>query len=280
MPLASDHRYTVISSDCHGGANIADYRPVSRVGVPRRVRRLDGRLREPVRRRQGRRRRPQLGLGPTPVRDAGRRDRGRGDLPQHDPSVLPQGVPGQPAPRRRRRRPRQAHGGHPGPQPLAGRLLRRRPGPASRHRPDHAARRRRRGGRDRMGGRGRPDRRRAPARSASRVRRPSAVRPRLRTDLGHLRRAGTAHHPPFGQRGSRHGSVPRGQRHLPARGHLVGPPHPVAPDHGGRDGTPPHAAVRLHRAGLGLGARGADPAGLLPRPHEQGDGLAGGGLRR
>ena len=27
MPLASDHRYTVISSDCHGGANIADYRP-------------------------------------------------------------------------------------------------------------------------------------------------------------------------------------------------------------------------------------------------------------
>ena len=27
MPLAADHRYTVISSDCHGGANIADYRP-------------------------------------------------------------------------------------------------------------------------------------------------------------------------------------------------------------------------------------------------------------
>ena len=27
MPLASDHRYTVISADCHGGANIADYRP-------------------------------------------------------------------------------------------------------------------------------------------------------------------------------------------------------------------------------------------------------------
>ncbi len=27
MPLADDHRYTVISADCHAGANVADYRP-------------------------------------------------------------------------------------------------------------------------------------------------------------------------------------------------------------------------------------------------------------
>ncbi|MGC4066825.1 MAG: hypothetical protein QM784_19750 [Polyangiaceae bacterium] len=41
-----DDRYIVISSDCHGGGDIHDYRPYLDGAVARRVRRLGRRLRD------------------------------------------------------------------------------------------------------------------------------------------------------------------------------------------------------------------------------------------
>ena len=120
--LAGDH-YIVISSDGHAGAQMHEYRDVPRVEVPRRVRRLGGDVREPVRRPARPTRVPQLGQRRAPARARGRRRRRRGALPQHDPAVLPVGEPAGPA--AGRRRVRAALGRAQGAQPLAGRLLRR-----------------------------------------------------------------------------------------------------------------------------------------------------------
>ena len=54
-----------------------------RLGVARRIRRLGGHLREPLRRPAGPDRLPELGLGPAPGRERGRRHRRRGALPEH-----------------------------------------------------------------------------------------------------------------------------------------------------------------------------------------------------
>ena len=60
-PNRQTERYTVISADCHAGADLRDYRPFLEARVPRRVRRLGRPLRQPVRRPRQARRRPQLG---------------------------------------------------------------------------------------------------------------------------------------------------------------------------------------------------------------------------
>ena len=130
--LAPDHRYTVISADAHAGADIADYRPYLAEPLARRVRRLGGHLRQPVRRPARPDRLPQLGLGEAPGRERGRRDHRRGAVPEHRPALLRGGEPGgAPADRGRLR---ATVGRAPGPQPVAGRLLRqgaRAAGPAS-----------------------------------------------------------------------------------------------------------------------------------------------------
>ena len=75
-----------------------------------------------------------------------------------------------------------------------------------------------------------PDRRRAAARRAARLGPAAALRPRLRAASG--RRARSWACPSTTTRGSavaRLRRLPRGQGHVPARGHLVGPPGAVAP---------------------------------------------------
>ena len=139
------------------------------------------------------------------------------------------------------------------------------------------------GRRDRVGQAERAHRRRPPARRAARFGRAAALRPRLRTDLGRVRGPRPAGQPPQRQRGARHGRLPGGPDDVPARGHLVGPPHALAPHLLGRDGAPPRPAVRLHRAGHGVDPRGADPPRLLPRAARRAPAarrLAGGEVRR
>ena len=100
--------------------------------LARRVRRLGGRVREPLRRPHRAHRLPQLGQRPAPGRDRVRRHRGRGAVPQHGPALLRRGQPGRPAADAGGLR--AALGRRPGAQPLAGRLLRparRAGGPAS-----------------------------------------------------------------------------------------------------------------------------------------------------
>ena len=200
--------------------------------------------------------------------DGGRRRRRRGDLPQHDPAVLPEGArsSSQP-PGRHRRRPGQAVGRAAGPQPLAGRLLQpgaRAAAPASPRSCCTTSTRRCREiewakANGLTGGVLLPG---APPGSGV----PPLYAPGLRTDLGGVRGPRHADQPPQRQRRARHGPVPGGPDDVPARGHVVGPPRPLAPHLLGRDGAPPHAAVRLHRAGHGVDPRGAHPPRLLPRP--------------
>ena len=149
---ATTDRYVVISADCHGGASIAGYRPYLDVAVPRRLRRVGGR----------RSRTPTTTSPATTPAATGTRTAGcassrptasspRSIFPNTIPPFFPKVVARAPAARRRRRRPRAALGRAAGPQPVAGRLLRRRARAPGRHRPDHAARRRRVGARDRVG---------------------------------------------------------------------------------------------------------------------------------
>ena len=120
----TDERYTVISSDGHAGADLLDYKPYLAVALARRLRRLGGRLPQPVRRSPRPDRLPQLGQRSPPRRDRGRRDRRRGAVPQHRAAVLRGGQPGRPA--AHRRRVRAPLGRAAGPQPLARRVLRAR----------------------------------------------------------------------------------------------------------------------------------------------------------
>ena len=138
---------------------------------------------------------------------------------------------------------------------------------AGRHRADHAARRRRRGGRDPLGAGARPDRWRAAARARLPVRASRrCTTPDYEPIWTRCEELGMPvnHHsgsaaPPMGPT-----NVDAG--HLPARGDLVGPPRVVAPDLRRRAGAAPRPAVRLHRAGHGVDPGGARPARLLLRP--------------
>ena len=166
----SGENYVVISADCHGGGNIADYRPY-----------LESRYLDDFD--------AWLATFENPYDDLAGDDGGRNwdsarrlreleadgvvaevIFPNTVPPFFPKSSLVQPAPGRGRRRPRPAVGRAAGPQPLAGRLLRRRAGPSGRHLPDHAARRRGLGRRDPLGGRARAHRRRAAARARRRAR--------------------------------------------------------------------------------------------------------------
>ena len=127
--------------------------------------------------------RPQLGQRAPLERRGARRRRRRGDLPEHGAAVLPElrAVRGTAEARGLRAPPRR----HPRPQPLAGRLLRRVPGAARRHRADLPQRRRRRDRRREVVPGARPARRRpAPERPARRALGQAPLRPVLRPALG------------------------------------------------------------------------------------------------
>ena len=138
------------------------------------------------RRRQRRRRRhePQLGLRPPAQGDArGRRRRGS-DLPEHAAAVRAARVELAAGPEAHGRRRRAALGGVARPQPLAGRLLQRRAGPARRDRADVPERRARHRRRARVGEGAGPHRRHPHPRVPSRLRHGAAVRARrVRADL-------------------------------------------------------------------------------------------------
>src|SRR5665213_737840 len=107
------HRYTVISSDCHAGADLADYRPYLET---RWHEEFDGWL-------QG---------YENPFRDLTAPDANR-----NWDSGVRQAASGSPGRCRLRAAPRRA----PSPQPVAGRMVRRAAGPPSGDRPDPAQRR-------------------------------------------------------------------------------------------------------------------------------------------
>ena len=86
-------RYTIISVDGHAGADLARLQAVPRVALARRVRRVGGRVREPVRRPARADRVPQLGQRAPPRGSRRRRRRRRGAVPEHDPAVLRPGQP-------------------------------------------------------------------------------------------------------------------------------------------------------------------------------------------
>ena len=81
-------RYTLVSADCHAGADLHVPR-LSRVLVPRRLRRLGRRLLEPVGGPHRRVEDPQLGQRGASAPTRGRRPRRRNRVPEHHPAVLP-----------------------------------------------------------------------------------------------------------------------------------------------------------------------------------------------
>ena len=134
-PLNADDHYVVISADCHGGGEIHEYRDFLASQYHDEFDAWVDGYDDPLPRPARRPREAQLGLRPARARPRGRRHRRRGDLPQHDPAVLPRWRAGHADPARRRARPRAAVGRAAGAQPLAGRLLRahaRAGAPASR----------------------------------------------------------------------------------------------------------------------------------------------------
>ena len=118
---------------------------VPRPPVPRRLRRLARQVQEPVPRPRRHPALPQLGQRDAQRPAGGRRHRGRGRVPQHRAAVLPELRAVRPAAEARGLRAPARR--HPGPQPVARRLVRRVPRAARRHRPDLPQRRRRRASR-------------------------------------------------------------------------------------------------------------------------------------
>ena len=193
-------RYAVISADCHGGGAIDDYRPYLPSVLHDEFDRWRTTFENPYDDLQATTPRG-TGTATAGCGARGRRRRRRGHLPEHHPAVLPAGLARPPAARRDdgdlalRWAGLQAHN-----RWLAD-FCARGARPARRDRADHAARRRRRGRRDPVGRRGRAHRRRPAARRAAGLGPASAVRARLRADLGGVRGARHADQPPQRQRG-------------------------------------------------------------------------------
>ena len=186
-------------------------------------------------------------------------------FPNTIPPFFPQASLVHQPPARRRRRPRPALGRAAGPQPLARRLLRRGAragGPASRRSCCTTSTPRS----PRCAGPRRPG---SPAASCCRARRRAracrrCTRPTT-SRSGRCARSSACRQPPQRQRVARLRRLPRGQGDVPvevtwwahrALWQLI---------YSRRDGAPPDAAVRVHRAGHGLDARAARHA-RLPTP--------------
>ena len=109
----------------------------------------------------------------------------------------------------------------------------------------------------------------ARARACRRCTRPTTSR------SGGRARSSACRQPPHRQRVARLRRLPRGQGHVPRRGDVVGAPGAVAAHLLGRDGAPPDAAVRVHRAGHRVAARAARHPRRLRRPHVRRGRVAG-----
>ena len=243
--------------------------PVPRLQVPRRVRRLGGDLRGPLRRSPCTDPLPQLGLGASPRRARGRRDRRGGALPEHRPAVLRGGQPGRAATGSRRLRAslRRCAGS----QPLARRLLRRRARAAGGCGAGVRQPARGRARRDPLGGRTRrPPGRCVAALGAAQLRSPRAVRSSLRPALAALRGARPGDQHPLGDRAPRL----RGARARPGdhagRAPLVRPPPALAPHLRRRLRAVPQPEGGPHRTGRRVApSRARDPR-LVLRAHGRG----------
>ena len=252
-------RYTVISADCHGGGAIADYRPYLPSTAPRATSTRGAPTFE----------NPYDDLGATTADRNWDCDRRLAELeadgvvaevifPNTIPPFFPQAVARAPAAGRRRRRPRRCAG--PGCRPTTAGWPTsargaRAGGPAS---PRSCCTTSTPRWPRSLGGRRRAHRRRA----AARARRPgSGLPPLYAPDYEPLWRVceelgmPVNHH--SGSAVARLRRLPRGQGDVPARGHLVGAPGAVAAHLLRRDGAPPDAAVRVHRAGHGVAPRAA-----------------------
>ena len=201
--------------------------------------------------------RPQLGLRPALARARGRRRRRRGDLPQHDPAVLPGCSLVHAAAADGRDDARAALGRPAGAQPVARRLLRRPPGRRAGiaqimlHDVDGAV--------EEISG---PRTTGSPAASCCPARLPARGCPRCTTRTtsrsGRSARSSACRSTTTAAGGVRRRWALSAQTvmfllevtwwaHRDA----------LAPHRRRRDGTPPDAAVRLHRAGHGVDPRGA-----------------------
>ena len=269
--MNADDHYVVISADCHGGGEIHELPRLPRVAVPRRLRRVGRRRsRSPTTTSLGDRRRAQLGLRPAAARARGRRHRRRGDLPEHDPAVLPRWLARHAA----ARRPTRATSTCAGPgcrRTTAGSPTSARGTPGRRagiaqimlHDVDAAVEE------IQLGEGERAHRRHpAPGRAARRRASPPLYAPDYEPIWHGVRGARHAGQPPQRQRASRRWArSSRRHRDVPARGHVVGAPRALAPHLRRRARASPRPAVRVHRAGHRVGARAARPARLLLRPH-------------
>ena len=201
-------------------------------------------------------------------RARGRRRRRRGHLPEHDPAVLPAGVAGAPAAGRDRRRSRAALGGPARAQPVARRLLRCGAGSSRRHRPDPAARRRRRGRRDPVGGRGRAHRRGVAPRHAARARgSPPLYAPDYEPLWAVCEELGMPMNHHTGSGSPDYGDYPEAQGDVPRRGDLVRAPHALAPHLRRRHGAPPDLQFVFTEQGTAWVPEHAHDARLLQGPH-------------
>ena len=232
MEQADPGHYVVISADCHGGGDLPDYRPY----LPSAY--LDGRS---TRGRRPSTTRIPTCTAPTAVATgtatAGSQELeadgvvGRGDLPQHHParsSRRPRSCTSRPRPTRA-----TSSCGGPGCRPTTGgwpTSARETPGRRAGiaqillHDVDAAVEE------IRWADGGRAHRRRPAPGRAARLGPAPALRAGLRADLGGVRGARHARQPPQRQRRTRLRRLPRGQGHVPPRGHVVGAPHALAPD--------------------------------------------------
>ena len=184
--LSATDRYTIISADCHAGANHETYREYLDPAYLEDFDAWRNKYKNPFRDLQdgGRVRNwdNERRIGDL----ATRRHRRRGRVPEHGAAVLPElRAVRAAADSRAVRAPARRD---PRPQPVAGRLVRRVPGTARGHRPDLPERRRRRDRRREVDQGARTARRRAHLRDPARRRlRPAAVRPGVRPPVEGLR---------------------------------------------------------------------------------------------
>ena len=256
-------RYVVISSDCHAGADLRDYRPYLEAQYHDE---FDAWADSYV----------------HPFRDLTNDDANRNWdssvrmpaleadgvvaevlYPEHRPAVLPDQQPHQPHPDRRGLQPPAGRAA--GAQPVARRLLRRIPHPPRRDRADPAERRRRGRPRHPLDRRPWPTRRRPAPRHAARKRHRPAACTRVRPDLARLRGARGPGQRARRRRDARPRDASRVARALRPRGQLLLPPAGLVARHVRRLRPLPRDAHGHRRSRARLGAERRRRDGPHPR---------------
>ena len=114
-----DERYVVVSSDCHGGGNVLDYRPYLESSWLDEFDAWAAEYEVPYDDLKGDNGERNWDSCTPRTRSRDGRHRRRGDLPEYGATVLPQDVLDGAAARGHRSRYGTTLGGAPGPQPLA-----------------------------------------------------------------------------------------------------------------------------------------------------------------